>query len=184
MTGPALRLVSCALTVHDVDEALGFYRDVLGFEAGEHVAFTAMRWVSVTPPSQPDLRIHLTAPGTDLMAMESPGCLIFVTDDCDATFEHIEAAGAEVMQEPINRPDGTRDCAFLDPTGNMLRFTEPATPCEAGHRPGHDAGSCRAASPCSHGAPGEGLRSSRASASPHQLSIRSGDQERSMRRVV
>ncbi|MET8051530.1 VOC family protein [Streptosporangium sp. NPDC005286] len=48
-----------------------------------------------------------------------------MTDNCDATFEHIEAAGAEVMQEPINQPDGVRDCAFLDPSGNMLRFTQP-----------------------------------------------------------
>jgi predicted enzyme related to lactoylglutathione lyase len=51
------------------------------------------------------------------------GRLVFVTDDCDATFEHIEAAGAEVMQEPINRPHGVRDCVFCDPSGNMLRFT-------------------------------------------------------------
>ncbi|MEU6751302.1 hypothetical protein ABZ914_34240 [Spirillospora sp. NPDC046719] len=34
------------------------------------------------------------------------------------------AAGAEVMQEPVDRPGGVRDCAFLDPSGNMLRFTE------------------------------------------------------------
>jgi predicted enzyme related to lactoylglutathione lyase len=53
------------------------------------------------------------------------GRLVFATDDCDATFEHIAAAGAEVMQEPINRPDGVRDCAFLDPSGNLLRFTQP-----------------------------------------------------------
>ncbi|MFE0155076.1 VOC family protein [Nonomuraea sp. NPDC059007] len=123
MTGPDLRLASCALAVHDVDEALGFYRDVLGFAAGEDVAHEGMRWVSVTPPAQPHVRIHLTAPGTG-----SLGGLTFATDNCDATFVHIEAAGAEVMQEPINRPDGTRDCAFLDPSGNMLRFTEPAEP--------------------------------------------------------
>lgn len=188
MTGPVLRLASCALTVHDVDEALGFYRDVLGFEVGDDVAVKGMRWVSVSPPSQPDIQIHLTALGTDLTAMGSLGCLTFVTDDCDATFVHIEAAGAEVMQEPINRPDGARDCAFLDPSGNMLRFTEPAAPCEAGDptpgRSGRDVGSCPAASRRSHGALGEGLSSSRASASPHQLSIRSGDQERSTRRVV
>lgn len=120
MTGPGLRLASCALAVHDVDEALGFYRDVLGCEAGDDVAYRGLRWVSVTPPSQPDIQIRLTAPGTG-----SPGGLTFATDDCDATFARIEAAGAEVMQEPINRPDGTRDCAFLDPSGNLLRFTGP-----------------------------------------------------------
>ncbi|MER6177712.1 VOC family protein [Streptosporangium sp. NPDC001681] len=49
------------------------------------------------------------------MAKGLLGRLVFATDNCDATFEHIEAAGAEVIQEPINQPDGVRDCAFLDP---------------------------------------------------------------------
>jgi predicted enzyme related to lactoylglutathione lyase len=48
--------------------------------------------------------------------------VIFATDDCDATFEHIRAAGGEVLQEPIDQPYGVRDCAFRDPAGNMLRF--------------------------------------------------------------
>jgi hypothetical protein len=81
LTRADLKLSSCALAVHDLGEALGFYRDV--------------------------------------------DVLVFVTDDCDAAFERIEAAGAEVMQEPINRPDDVRDCAFLDPSGNMLRFVHP-----------------------------------------------------------
>ena len=51
--------------------------------------------------------------------------MIFATDDCDATFEQLRAAGAEVMQEPIDQPYGVRDCAFRDPAGNMLRFSQP-----------------------------------------------------------
>ncbi|PZG52271.1 hypothetical protein C1I98_07035 [Spongiactinospora gelatinilytica] len=50
--------------------------------------------------------------------------LAFYRDVCDAVFERIEATGAEVMQEPIDRPGGTRDCAFLDPSGNLLRFIQ------------------------------------------------------------
>jgi catechol 2,3-dioxygenase-like lactoylglutathione lyase family enzyme len=51
--------------------------------------------------------------------------VIFGTDDCDATFERIRAAGGEVLQEPIDQPYGVRDCAFRDPSGNMLRFNQP-----------------------------------------------------------
>jgi predicted enzyme related to lactoylglutathione lyase len=54
--------------------------------------------------------------------------VIFRTDDCDATFERIRAAGAEVLQEPIDQPYGVRDCAFRDPSGNMLRFSQPRRP--------------------------------------------------------
>ena len=46
------------------------------------------------------------------------------TDDCDATFERIRASGAEVLQEPMDMPYGVRDCAFRDPAGNMLRFSQ------------------------------------------------------------
>ena len=51
--------------------------------------------------------------------------VMFRTADCDATFEQIQAAGAEVLQEPIDMPYGVRDCAFRDPSGNMLRFMQP-----------------------------------------------------------
>lgn len=51
--------------------------------------------------------------------------VIFSTDDVDATFERLRAAGADVLQEPIDQPYGVRDCAFRDPAGNMLRFTQP-----------------------------------------------------------
>ncbi|OUC95263.1 VOC family protein [Streptosporangium minutum] len=137
-SGTNLTLSSCTLAVHDVDEALAFYRDVLGFEIRDDIESEGMRWVRIGPPSQPDVRISLRSPGAapgaspadrrmieDLTAKGLLGRLVFVTGNCDATFEHIEAAGAEVMQEPIDRPDGVRDCAFLDPSGNMLRFTQP-----------------------------------------------------------
>ncbi|WP_431902603.1 VOC family protein [Nonomuraea sp. bgisy101] len=138
MTRTDLRLSSCTLAVHDLNEALGFYQDVLGFEIRDDDGPEGMQWMSVGPPSQPDVQIVLESPGADsgvspadrqaiaeLMAKGLLGRLVFVTDSCDAIFERIEAAGAEVMQEPINQPNGARDCAFLDPSGNMLRFTQP-----------------------------------------------------------
>lgn len=118
---------SCVLAVHDLTEALGFYRDVLGFEV--HADSAAPRRMSVSPPSQPDVRIFLQA---HAVSPTDGRRLVFLTEDCDTTFERIEAAGAEVMQEPINQLDGTRDCAFLDPSGNLLRFTQPRRSCGEG----------------------------------------------------
>jgi predicted enzyme related to lactoylglutathione lyase len=50
--------------------------------------------------------------------------VIFSTEDCDATFEHIGAGGGEVLQEPMDQPWGVRDCAFRDPSGNLIRFNQ------------------------------------------------------------
>ncbi|GAA2220192.1 VOC family protein [Nonomuraea monospora] len=136
MTGTQFKLSSCTLPVHDLGEALGFYRDVLGFEVRQDSAPEGPPLTSVSPPGQPDVRIFLTSPAADpdltpadrraiesLMGKGLMGRLVFTTDDCDATFQRVEAAGAEVLQEPISRPGGVRDCAFLDPSGNVVRFT-------------------------------------------------------------
>ena len=127
--GMSLRLSSCALAVDDLDQALAFYRDVLGFEVNDDVTFREAPCRAVAPPQQPDMRILLVPRPADPPAEhwtvtdDLVRRLAFATDDCDAVFELLEAAGAEVMQEPIDRP-GIRDCAFLDPSGNLLRFTQ------------------------------------------------------------
>jgi predicted enzyme related to lactoylglutathione lyase len=133
-----IRLSACFIAVDDHDEALAFYRDVLGLEVRNDVAFEGMRWVTVGAPSQPDVDIVLEPPLADpnasaadqeamaeLLAKGQLRGVIFKTDDCDATFERIRAADAEVLQEPIDMPYGVRDCAFRDPSGNMLRFIQP-----------------------------------------------------------
>ena len=126
------------ITVSDQDQALQFYRGVLGFKVVNDVSFDGFRWLSLTPPAQPGVEIVLQVPEqypdispADRDAMAAlvakgllPG-LIFATEDCDATFEQLRAAGAEVLQEPIDQPYGVRDCAFRDPAGNMLRFSQP-----------------------------------------------------------
>jgi AraC-like DNA-binding protein len=52
-------------------------------------------------------------------------CFAVGLDDRDATFEHIRAGGGEVVQEPIDQFYGVRDCAFRDPSGNMIRSQQP-----------------------------------------------------------
>jgi catechol 2,3-dioxygenase-like lactoylglutathione lyase family enzyme len=126
------------ITVSDQDQALQFYRDIIGLKVVNDVAFDGLRWLSLTPPAQPGVEIVLQVPeqypdispaDRDAMAaLVAKGLLagvIFATDDCDGTFEQLRAAGAEVLQEPIDQPYGVRDCAFRDPAGNMLRFSQP-----------------------------------------------------------
>ena len=130
-----LTLSHCFVTVHDPDLALAFYRDVLGLELRADVAAEGFRWLTLSPPTQPDIEIVLVEPhaghskedGDALLALLTKGSLggvNFRTTDLDGTFEKIRASGAEVMQEPMSQFWGVRDCAFRDPSGSMVRITE------------------------------------------------------------
>jgi catechol 2,3-dioxygenase-like lactoylglutathione lyase family enzyme len=96
-----------------------------------------MRWLTVSPPEQPDFELGLMLPGPpaydaataeqirELVAKGGAGGgVIFQTDDCRGTYEKLRAAGVEFTQEPTERFYGT-DCALRDPFGNPIRFTEP-----------------------------------------------------------
>jgi catechol 2,3-dioxygenase-like lactoylglutathione lyase family enzyme len=120
------------ILVHDPDEALGFYRDALGLEVRNDVSSDGFRWITVAAPDQ-DVEIVLSQPhggrsqveGDALLSLVTKGSLqaaIFRTDDLDATFEKVRASGAEVLQEPVSQPWGARDCAFRDPSGNLIRI--------------------------------------------------------------
>ena len=135
----SIEISHCFIAVDDHDKALAFYRDALGFEVRNDVSYEGMRWVTVGSPSQPGVELVLEPPIADpgaasgdkeaaaeLLAKGLLRGVIFRTDDVDATFERVRAAGGEVLQEPMDMPYGVRDCAFRDPSGNMLRFSQPS----------------------------------------------------------
>jgi predicted enzyme related to lactoylglutathione lyase len=132
-----LKLQTCFISVHDHEEALTFYRDLLGLEVRNDVKYEGMRWTTLGPKSQPEVNIvlepplaHPNAPAADRQVMKemlAKGLLhgvIFSTENCDATFEQIAAGGGEVLQEPMDQFYGVRDCAFRDPSGNLIRFSQ------------------------------------------------------------
>lgn len=133
----SLALANCFVTVDDPDAALTFYRDALGFEVRTDVSNGDYRWLTLTTPHQPELEIVINQVGSypmsdadrdaiaDLVAKGLVGGLIFSCDDVDALFEHVQATGAEVLQEPADQFYGVRDCAFRDPAGNLVRFKTP-----------------------------------------------------------
>ena len=123
---------------HDDPEAsVTFYRDTLGFEIRADVGQGAMRWITVGPPDQPTTSIVLEPPAadpgitdderrtiTEMMAKGTYARVLLATRDLDATFERLQASGAEIVQEPIEQPYGIRDCAVRDPAGNLIRIQQ------------------------------------------------------------
>jgi uncharacterized glyoxalase superfamily protein PhnB len=127
-----IALKFCNITVNDIDEAVAFYRDVLGYEVHNNVENGGFRWVTLGSPEQQGLDLVLSEPhagrskadGDALQELLVKGVLpqlVFTTDDVDALFEKAVASGADVIQEPMDQSWGPRDCSFRDPSGNALR---------------------------------------------------------------
>ncbi len=130
-----LTLSQCFVLVHYPDGALAFYRDTLGLELRNDVARDGFRWITVGAASQPDVAIVITnylngspADSDALAGLIAKGALNgvhFRSDDLNAAFEKVKAAGAEVVQEPTEQFWGTKDFAVRDPSGNLIRIDQP-----------------------------------------------------------
>ncbi len=122
-----------SIFVLDQDQALEFYTGVLGLEVAADVNFGPMRWLTVRVPGT-DREILLERPGGPAHSDDTAekirelvtigaggGWLAFTTDDVQAAFEKVVAAGVDVTQEPMEQPYGT-DFAIRDPFGNAIRI--------------------------------------------------------------
>ena len=133
------KLSTAQLWVNDQDEALAFYTKKLGMEVRSDVTLPEMgdfRWLTVGPPSQPDIAIVLMAiPGPPVMDAETAdqvralmakgfaGTVFLTTEDCKGSCEELKGRGVEFSETPEERPYGI-DAAFRDPSGNNIRLTQ------------------------------------------------------------
>ncbi|MEA2132969.1 MAG: hypothetical protein QOC68_878 [Solirubrobacteraceae bacterium] len=134
----AITIHSTLLPHDDPDASLAFYRDTLGFEVRNDVAYGGMHWITVGPVNQPGTSIVLYPPAAspgltdderrtiaEMMAKGTYASINLATDDLDGTFERLQASdAADVVQEPTEQPYGVRDCSFRDPAGNLIRIQE------------------------------------------------------------
>lgn len=131
-----ISLQYCAITVEDIDSSIAFYRDALGYEVRNDVSSGEFRWVTLGSGSDAAAaELVLSQPHAgqspedgeilqELLVKGVLGFFVFRTDDVDAAFERARSAGADVLQEPIDQPWGPRDCAFRDPSGNVIRVAQ------------------------------------------------------------
>jgi catechol 2,3-dioxygenase-like lactoylglutathione lyase family enzyme len=121
--------------VLDQDEALAFYTGKLGFEVNTDATMDDFRWLTVSPPGQPDSELVLLVPGAPMMdeqsaeqvkALVAKGALgagAFETDDCQATYDELSARGVTFLSEPTERFYGI-EATFRDNSGNWFSMTE------------------------------------------------------------
>jgi catechol 2,3-dioxygenase-like lactoylglutathione lyase family enzyme len=127
------------------DSALDFYTNKLGFKVATDVPMGPdSRWLTVSPPEQPDVEIVLfpiivgkmfpkeTANTiVELIKKGTFGCGVFECNDIYATYEELKAKGVEFMKAPKEEFYGT-EALFKDDSGNWfsLQPKSNATPAK------------------------------------------------------
>lgn len=119
-------MVAIRYIVHDVDRALAFYRDLLGFEVARHPTS------SFAVLSHGDLRLYLSAPGAGGAGRaggspEPGGWNRFQVEveDLEATVDWLTGEGATFRGEIVTGKGG-RQILLEDPSGNPIELFQTA----------------------------------------------------------
>jgi catechol 2,3-dioxygenase-like lactoylglutathione lyase family enzyme len=105
--------ISPVFHVRDVDAAVRFYTEALGFTQSFRFGNYAGLKLGIC-------EIHICTPG-DYGVRRGGNAYIFC-DEVDEYFRKIVSAGAKPTSEPRNHAYGMRDFVILDPDGNQLSF--------------------------------------------------------------
>ncbi len=133
------KLNHVSVFVLDQDSAYDFYVNKLGFKVHTDASMgPGMRWLTVTPPEQPDLEISLmsvdegmmfnkeaAAVMRDLIAKGTFGFGVFECNDLLATYEELKAKGVEFTKEPTKEFYGF-EALFKDDSGNWFSLGQKA----------------------------------------------------------
>jgi uncharacterized glyoxalase superfamily protein PhnB len=111
------RSVTPRLVVEDVEAQVMFLRDVFA-AAG-----------AVEPGRPAEVRIGDSVVMISSTAEREPiaAFLYVYVDDADEAFQRAVAAGATVLEEPLNTPYGDRRAMVRDPFGNIFQIAHPVS---------------------------------------------------------
>ncbi len=127
-----------SLFVSDQNKAYDFYVTILGFIVHTDVTMeNGFRWLTVTPPEQPDLEIALVSPFDGMMKYDDEaknafkvllgkgamGAGVLHTPDCVATYEELKAKGVVFRSAPKEQFYGI-EAIITDGVGNWFSMTQ------------------------------------------------------------
>ncbi|MGZ4104827.1 MAG: VOC family protein [Actinomycetota bacterium] len=112
------RVHSAFYWTKDMDEAVGFYRDVLGLDLR---ARYGEDWTEFAIDGS-TIAIH----GSRGTAPPNEGAtVVFEVDDLDATMRALTVRGVMFEGEVTEVPDAGRFVSLRDPAGNLVQLYEP-----------------------------------------------------------
>jgi predicted enzyme related to lactoylglutathione lyase len=101
------------VSVAELDRALAFYRDALGFAERSRAGDLVML---ALPGGPPELLLHERPPTPGPAGVAAS----FLVDDVDATTAAAQKAGGTVIDAPADQPWGERQSVLTDPDGHVL----------------------------------------------------------------
>jgi catechol 2,3-dioxygenase-like lactoylglutathione lyase family enzyme len=126
-----MRINVTSVLVHNQDEALRFYTEVLGFVKKTEIPLGEARWLTVVSPDDPAGCELLLEPDGHPAAKPFKEALVhdgipytsFAVEDVRAEFERLRGLGVRFTQEPVQM--GTVTTAVLDDTcGNLIQIAQ------------------------------------------------------------
>ncbi|MDQ2673424.1 MAG: VOC family protein [Chloroflexota bacterium] len=126
-----MKIKLTSIYVDDQEKALRFYTDVLGFAKKADFTNGPYRWLTVASPEEPDgaeLQLELNsdpAARAYQQAMYEKGrpAAIFHTDDVQADYERISAAGGTFRMPPTD-VTASKIAQVDDTCGNILQLVQ------------------------------------------------------------
>jgi predicted enzyme related to lactoylglutathione lyase len=128
-----MKIKLTSVYVDDLDKALRFYTEILGFAKKTDVQQGPYRWLTVASHEDPDgTELHLALNDNpaakayqQAMFEQSQPAAMFFTSDVKGDYERIKAGGAEFTMPPTDVTAST--IAMLNDTcGNLIQITQLA----------------------------------------------------------
>ena len=117
------RMRYASITVTDIDQAIDFYVNKLGFRVLVKMALPAGNQFVMTAPPEggSNLVFSLPLPGRN----HTPTSAIsFETADAAATHDELRSKGVEFSRAPSETPWGGVEAMFVDPFGNSFMLQQ------------------------------------------------------------
>jgi catechol 2,3-dioxygenase-like lactoylglutathione lyase family enzyme len=121
------------LLVKEIDEALKFYTEKLGFQKRQDLTLGPMRWVTVSPKDQMDLELTFILADSEEKRRalgKQAGDHVFLTletDDCRKEYKALKARGIKFYGKPQVQAWGI-DVVLEDLYGNLFDLVQRFKP--------------------------------------------------------
>ncbi|NSC20418.1 VOC family protein [Streptomyces albus subsp. chlorinus] len=124
-----MRIQLASVFVDDLDKALRFYTEMLGFVKKTDLDLGGARWLTVVSPEEPNGTELLLEPDThpavrpykEALVKDGIPATSFAVENAHAEFKRLRELGVQFTQEPVEM--GPFTTAVLDDTcGNLIQI--------------------------------------------------------------